>query len=61
MALEYKMCRAKANRILSREHAGHSKQFLKNPRDYSTLVHHQMVNIEIRLPTFLAAKDGESL
>ena len=32
-----------------------------NTRDDSTHGHHQMVNTEIRLITFLAAKDGEAL
>ena len=32
-----------------------------NTRDDSTHGHHQMVNAEIRLIVFLAAKDGEAL
>ena len=32
-----------------------------NTRDYSTHGHHQMVNTEIRLIMFFAAKDGETL
>ena len=32
-----------------------------NTRDDSTHGHHQMVNIEIRLIIFFAAKDGEAL
>ena len=33
----------------------------KNTREDSTHGHHQMVNIEIRLILFFAAKDGEAL
>ena len=32
-----------------------------NTRDDSTCAHHQMVNTEIRLIIFFAAKDGEAL
>ena len=32
-----------------------------NTRDNSVHGHHQMVNTEIRLVTFFAAKDGEAL
>ena len=32
-----------------------------NTREDSTHAHHQMVNIEIRLIIFFAAKDGEAL
>ena len=40
-----------------------SKQTLssKNTREDSTDGHHQMVNTEIRLIIFFAAKDGEAL
>ena len=31
-----------------------------NTRDYSTHGHHQIVNIEIRLIIFFAAKDGDA-
>ena len=48
------MSRAKANRVLPRERTGHSKNPLPNG-------HHQMVNTEIRLIIFVAAKDGEAL
>ena len=48
------MSRAKANRVLPRERTGHSKHPLPNG-------HHQMVNTEIRLIIFVAAKDGEAL
>ena len=53
------LLRAKANRVLSREHTGHRKHPL--PREDSTYGHHQMVNTEIRLIIFFAAKDGEAL
>ena len=51
--------RANANRVLQRECTGHSKQ-LATTQD-STHGHHQMVNTEVRLITFFAAKDGEAL
>ena len=35
--------------------------FSNNTRDDSTHGHHQMVNTEIRLIIFFAAKDGEAL
>ena len=60
-ALEYKMNRAKANRVLPRECTGHSKHSSNNTREDSTHGHHQMVNTEIRLIIFFAAKDGEAL
>ena len=54
--------KAKANRVLPREHTGRSKHPLsKNTREDSTDGHHQMVNTEIRLIIFSAAKDGEAL
>ena len=49
MALEYKGSRAKANKVLSREHPGsQTKQtpLSNNTRDISTYGHHQMVNTE---------------
>ena len=52
--------RAKANRVWPREHTGHSKHPLPTTQD-STHGHHQMVNTEIRLSIFFAAKDGEAL
>ena len=51
--------RAKANRVLPRECTGHSKHPLPTPQD-STHGHHQMVNTEIKLIIFFAAKDGEA-
>ena len=52
--------RAKANRVLLREHTGHSKHPL--PMTQKTLhIDHQMVNTKIRLIILFAAKDGEAL
>ena len=56
-----KQSKAKANRVLSREHTGHSKHPLPNTREDSAHGHHQMVNTEIRLIIFFAVKDGEAL
>ena len=42
-----------------REYTGHSSS--KNTIEDSTHRHHQMVNTEIRLIIFFAAKDGEAL
>ena len=53
--------RAKTNRVLPREHTGHSKPSSNNTREDSTHGHHQMVNTEIKLTIFFAAKDGEAL
>ena len=39
----------------------HSKHPLPNTREDSTHGHHQMVNTEIGLIIFFAAKDGEAL
>ena len=55
------MKQAKANRVLPRKHTGHSKHPLPTTREDSTHGHHQMVNTEIRLIIFFAAKDGEAL
>ena len=44
--------RAKANRVLPREHTGHSKHPLPNTREDFTHGHHQMVNTKIRLIIF---------
>ena len=59
MALEYKM--KQANRVLPREHTDHRNHPLPTTREDSTHGHHQMVNTEIRLIIFFAAKDGEAL
>ena len=52
--------RAKANRVLPREHTDHNKHPLQTTQD-STHGHHQMANTEIRLTILFAAKDGEAL
>ena len=46
--------------VLSRDCTGHSKHPVPTTQD-STHGHHQMVNAEIRLIIFFAAKDGEAL
>ena len=56
-----KWSRVKANIVLPREHAGHSKQPLPATRDDSTHGHHQTANTKIRLIIFFADKDGEAL
>ena len=48
-----KWSRAKTNRILPREHTGHSKHPLQHKRQDSTHGHHQMVNTEIRFDYIL--------
>ena len=44
-----------------RERTGHNKYSSHNKREDSIHGHHQMVNTEIRLIIFFAAKDGEGL
>ena len=53
--------RTKANRVLPRECIGHSKHPLPATQEKTTHGHHQMVNTEIRLIIFVAAKDREAL
>ena len=53
--------RAKANRVLPRELTGESKHPLSTTEEKILHGHHQMVNFEIRLIIFFAAKDGEAL
>ena len=55
------MSRAKANRVLPREHTGHSKHPDPTTNEKTTHEHHQIVNTKIRLIIFFAAKDGETL
>ena len=56
------MKQGKNNRVLPRKCTGHSKHPLPTTtREDSTHGHHQMVNTEIRLIIFFAAKDGEAL
>ena len=56
-----KWIRANANRVLPREHTGHSKHHLPTTQEKTTHGHHQMVNIEIRLIIFFPIKVGETL
>ena len=51
----------KVNRVLPREHTGHSKHPLITKRENSLHGHHQMVNTDIGLIIFTAAKYGEVL
>ena len=52
--------RAKVNRVFPRESTGHIQHTLpKKTREDSTYRHHQMVNTEIRLIIFFAAKNGK--
>ena len=53
--------RTKAHRIFPREHIGHRKHPLPTTQEKTTRGLHQMVNTEIRLIIFFAAKDGEAL
>ena len=53
--------RAKANRVLPREHTSHSKHPIPTTQEKTTHGHHQMVNDKIRLILFFAAKDGDAL
>ena len=53
--------RTKANRVLPREHTGHSKHLLPTTQEKATHGHHQMANTEIKLIIFFAAKEGEAL
>ena len=52
---------AKANRVLPREHTGHSKHPLPTTQENTPCGHHQMVITEIRLIIVFAAKDGDVL
>ena len=55
------MKQGKGYRVLPRECTGHSKHPLSTTQEKTTHGHHQMVNTEIRLIIFFAAKDGEAL
>ena len=55
------MKQGKTNRVLPRKCTGHSKHPLPTTQEKTTHGHHQMVNTEIRLIIFFAAKDGEAL
>ena len=52
---------AKANRVLPREPAGHSKHPLPTTQEMTAYGYHQMVNTKIRLIIFFASKDGKAL
>ena len=60
MALEYGIKQGK-DRVLPRKCTGHSKHPLPTIQEKTTHGHHQMVNTEIILIMFFAAKDGEAL
>ena len=49
-----------ANRVLPREYTGHSKHPLPTTQKKTTHGHDQMVNTEIRVIIFFAAKDGDA-
>ena len=55
------LSRAKADRDLPKECTGHSKHPLATTQEKATHGHDQMVNTEIRVIIFFAAKDGEAL
>ena len=62
MALEYRIKQGKPSRVLLKECIHHSKHPLPTTQEKTlTHGHHQMVNTEIRLIIFFAAKDGEAL
>ena len=46
---------------MPRKRTGHNKHTLPTTREKTIHGHHQMVNTEIRLIIFFAAKDGEAL
>ena len=62
-----KLSKAKANGVLPREHTGHRKHPVptiqeKTPHGHHQMpIDHQMINTEIRLIIFFAAKDGKAL
>ena len=53
--------RAKANSFAKKMHWSEQTPSSNNTREDSTHGHHQMINTEIRLIIFFAAKDGEAL
>ena len=55
------MKQGKSLTVLPRERPGHSKHPLPTTQEKTTHGHHQMVNTEIRLIIFSAAKVGEAL
>ena len=63
MALEYRKKQGKglAKSFAKRTHWSLQTPSCNSTREDSTHGHHQMVNTEIRLTIFFAAKDGEAL
>ena len=62
MALEYGMKQGQNSKEFCQENAlVIANTSFNNTREDSTHGHHQMVNTEIRLIIFFAAKDGEAL
>ena len=59
--LGVQMKQGKANRVLPRKRTDHSKHPLPTTHEKTTHGDHQMVNTEIRLITFFAVKDGETI
>ena len=59
--LEYKTKQVKANRVLPREHTGHSKHPLPKTQEKTLHMDITRWSIPIRLILFFAAKDGEAL
>ena len=55
------MKQGKGSQSLPRELTSHSKHPLPTTQEKTTHGHHLMVNTEIRLIIFFAAKDGEAL
>ena len=62
MTLEYGMKQGKDQQSFAKKkHWSEQTPSSNNTREDSTHGHHQMVNTEIRLIIFFAAKDGEAL
>ena len=53
--------RAKANRVLPKEHTGHANTLFQQHKRRLYTWHQQMINTEKRLIIFFAVKDGEAL
>ena len=60
-SLNTEWSRAKSNRVLPREHTGYSKHLFQQHKRRLYTWTSQMVNADIRLIIFFAAKDGEVL
>ena len=61
MALEYKINRAKAHKFCQENALVIANTLFQQHKRQNTHGHHEMVNTEIRLIIFFAAKDGEAL